>query len=135
MASHARVVGSVFNKTIAGATTDVFDTDITPAAIHSNGLAANAVGDLGIAYRLTISLDTAVKVVLNLTCSDTTIEMPFNSDVALVVNAIYTFSFSVPPRAVEAAETSASATSINLQLSAGAVVNMAILEEVYGAVL
>src|SRR6266403_2285847 len=71
------VIGRVAPATaIAGATTDFF----------AAALSGNVSGKV---MTVSVSLDAGVK--LNLRVNG--VNMPFNSDVALVANALYTFSF------------------------------------------
>lgn len=134
-----RVVAAIFNKSIAGATTDLFAADITPPEVEKTASSATPttiVGQPAVAYRVTVSLGTSVKLHLNYTDGVTEVDVPFNSDVALVANALYTFTFSAPRYAlVGAAAGTVTAMTWNMQLSGAATVNYCIVEEIDGGVL
>lgn len=139
MSAAGRLVAAVFNKSIANSTTDILATAITPSAREITAAVtapSTEVGSLLVAYRITASIGTGVKLHLRYTDGSTTVDAPLNNDVALTADAVNTFTVELPRFArVGAGSGTITAMSFNFQLSAAATVNYLIVSEINSAVV
>lgn len=138
MSKAGRLIDAVFAKSIANGTTDILATAVTPSSLPIVGTTAptTLTGDMLVAYRLTCSIGTGVKLHLRYTDGSTTVDAPLNSDVIIPADAVWTCVFELPRYArVGAGSGTITAMSFNFQLSAAATVNYLIVSEIDSAVL